>query len=119
MTWREPMYLEAVLDRLTSLLEETGRSGIDLADVLFALDEDVAFEDLRYKVDRTKLVAVDHFDVFNSLFTQGSSWVHANLVLSSHKPYLITLRAGSPVGAPRPSINVSIEEREVDIIDST
>ena len=96
-----------------------GRSVPDLNDVLFAFDEDVAFENLRYKVHRTKLVAVEHFDVFNSLFSRGSDWVHANLVLPSHKPYLITLRAGSPVGAPQPNINVSFEEREVDIIDST
>jgi hypothetical protein len=109
------MYLQQIFSRLNWLLKENGYPPLITENIVFALEENVVYEE-RCKVQRSKLIAVSQFDSFTSLFAGGPSWIHANLVLSNTEPNLITIRVGSSIGNPHPSINASIEKREVEIL---
>jgi hypothetical protein len=111
------MYLQEIIDELTQLLAPKGKTPLRLADVIFARDDDVTYG-TECQIHRSKLVEASRFDSFLPLFAGGPSWIHANLILSSVKPYLITIRTGSLVGNPSPSINVSVEKREVKILET-
>lgn len=112
-------YPERIITAINRMLGTVRRQRIESHhDALFCMDDDVDYGSV-WQVSRSKLIPTAKLsEVLEQLAARGPGWIHANFVDTNESLPLITLRAGQSVGAPDPSINMSVEmDKVVEIID--
>lgn len=106
-------YAQETIAGLNWLLQKGEHPPLENSRIMFVLDTDVSYED-EWTVPASKLIKTEQLDKqIEPIISSGPDWIHANLIPTTDRRQLITLRFGASVGNPAPSINVSCEVHQV------
>jgi hypothetical protein len=102
------MSYQAIIEsNLNDLLSRNGQASLKGKAIHYASDDSVSCED--WTIRKSNILNQDSINNFLETKAEGRDWIHANLIQTDKNDYLITVRVGSKVGNPNPSVNVSFE----------
>lgn len=78
--------------------------------IIFVLNKDIEkTTDLKVYISAKKIINPNEVEnVIQKMLKGGPSWLHAEVLFAEDDTMIITLNSGAPVGAPKPSINLSM-----------
>ena len=103
-------------ERLSDLLHQLGRPIPNLDGAQYVVERDVDTGP-PLTVSRGRLISPTTFEDTLHRFGEGASWIHANLYLTTAGDPVIGLSHGALVGNPQPTLNVSVDSQELQIVD--
>ncbi len=104
-------YQEIIKTSLNDLLYQNGQFSLEGKTIHFASDDSVSYED--WTIRKSDIVEKNSINNFLQTSAEARSWIHANLIQIDNRDFLITIRSGSKVGDPNPSVNVSFDQNHL------
>jgi hypothetical protein len=98
-------YRTIIQSHLNNLLHHNGQPLLKGDCIRFASDDAVSYKD--WTIRESNILEDNSVDNFLQTTAEERDWIHANLIPTDDKNFLITIRVGRKVGNPNPSVNVS------------
>jgi hypothetical protein len=100
-------YQRIIQSKLEEMLPRDGQLSLESKHILFAPDDALSYEE--WTILKSDILQLNSVNNFLQDIAERRDWILANLIPTSDKNFLITIRVGAKVGNPNPSINTSCQ----------